>query len=551
MDIKTIEQRRQKIATSEEWENFTTIINDVRWMFNPASAQLRGQSEKGAKLNQRRVSVVGSLYLDNYANGIVSETVTNGQPWFGAEDEFKIHNDAEMFVYISDKMRNRINHSNFYGQYYRDQKGAGMDGTSCFYVERINGRLNHVCVPFGSFWFVEDYRGRPDIVWVEKKTTAGALVKEFGKNVVSDKCLKKYESNPDEEVCIIHYCAPREERDMSKKDAQNKEYVLLTYEKDEKHELREGGTDMQKFMVYRVKRIMNESLGRGPCIETACAMSAIERASKDYERCARLAGVPILGIGASMGQNGFRWSNQENASLLIYNDTGISGPPQALNPRTNPEFIMQYIELNSEQMRRMFYLDYFNPVMDKKNITAYQTREIVGKAQQMVDQLVGPLIEERLDPYLKWVFILLGESGEFKEYGSWDEIQEKMSDGRINFVNKSKLANAQKRIKLMAELEYAEYAGQIAQFIPDPVMQYEFLSRTNFNKLPQKICEGVNASPDILRSEKEAKQMSDAFAQSLAKQQEQDNVVKLADAASKGGTAPEPRSLTSQVMYGE
>ena len=388
-------------------------------------------------------------------------------------------------------------------------------------------------------------------MWIEKKTTAGALVKEFGEENVSDKCRQKYEKNPDEEVCIIHYCAPRTKLDSSKKDASNKPYMLLTYEKDDKHMLREGGTDKQKFMVYRVKRVMNESLGRGPCIETACAMSAIERASKEYERCARLAGVPILGIGASMGQNGFRWSNQENESLLIYNDTGISGPPQALNPRTNPEFIMQYIELNSEQMRRMFYLDYFNPVMDKKNITAYQTREIVSKAQQMVDQLVGPLIEERLDPYLQWVFILLGEAGEFKEYGPWDEIQAKMNGGRINFVYKSKLANAQKRIKLMAELEYAEYAGQIAQFIPDPVMQYEFMARTNFNKLPEKIREGVNASPDILRNEKEAKKMADAYAQSLAQQPQQDNMVKMADAASKGGNAPEPRSLTSQVMYGE
>lgn len=547
MDIKAIESRREKISTSEEWENFTTIIDDVRWMFNPISSQLRGQVEKGAKLNKRRVSVVGSLYLDNYANGIVSETVTNGQPWFGAEDEFSIQDEADMFVHISDKMRNRINHSNFYSQYYRDQKGAGMDGTSCFYVERINGKLNHVGVPFGSFWFVEDYRGRPDIVWVEKKTTAGALVREFP-DTVSEKCKQKYEKNPDEEVCIIHYCAPRMERDGSKKDSKNKEYMLLTYEKDEKNILSDGGTDMQKFLVYRVKRMMNESLGRGPCIETACAMSAIERASKEYERCARLAGVPILGIGASMGQNGFRWSNQENASLLIYNDTGISGPPQALNPKTNPEFILQYIELNSEQMRRMFYLDYFNPVMDKKNITAYQTREIVSKSQQMVDQLIGPLIEERLDPYLKWVFVLLGEAGEFSKFGSWGEIQQKMNGGRMNFVYKSKLANAQKRIKLMAELEYAEYVGQIAKLIPDDVMQYEFMTRTDFNKLPEKIREGVNASPDIIRNEKDAKKMATAFAQSLAKQAEDERMVKMADAASKGGSRPEQGSLTSQVL---
>jgi hypothetical protein len=548
--IKKIEQRRNAIAGSDEWQNFTTTVDDVRWLFSPDSAQLRQQVVKGTKLNQRRVSVVGTLFLDNYANGIVSETVTHGSDWFGAEDEHKIDEDAEMFTDISKIMRNRINHSNFYSQFFKDQRGAGLDGTSCFYVERINGQLNHVCVPFGSFWFAQNYQGVPDIVWIERKTSAGALSRQFGEDKVSQKVRDAVKTNPEMEVCIIHYCGPRGERDTAKRDNKNKAYELLTYEKDSCYLLEEGGTDIQKFMVYRVKQILNESLGRGPCLDTASAMSAIERASKEYERCARLAGVPILGIGASMGQNGFRWSNQENASLLIYNDTGISGPPQALNPKSNPEFILQYIELQTDQMRRMFYLDYFNPVVDKKNITAYQTREIVGKAQQMVDQLTGPLIQERLDPYLRWVFLLLGEAGEFKKYGSWPEIQEAMSGGRVNFVYKSKLTNSQKRIKLMAEMEYAEYAGQIGKMIPDSVMQYSFMARTNWAALPEKIREGVNASPDILVSERKAKEATEAFKEQMDKQMQDQRTMAMAEAAAKGNKAPEPGSMTEQLMYG-
>jgi hypothetical protein len=115
-DIKKIESRRTSIDGSEEWTNFTTTIDDVRWMFSPDSAQLRTQVLKGTKLNQRRATVVGTLFLDNYANGIVSETVTHGSDWFGVEDEHKIDEDAEMFVNISTIMRNRINHSNFYSQ---------------------------------------------------------------------------------------------------------------------------------------------------------------------------------------------------------------------------------------------------------------------------------------------------------------------------------------------------------------------------------------------------------------------------------------------------
>jgi len=312
--------------------------------------------------------------------------------------------------------------------------------------------------------------------------------------------------------------------------------------------LNEGGVDFQKYMVYRVKRIGNETLGRGPCIESACSMAAIERASKEYERAARLAGVPIFGIGASMGQNGFRWVDQENASMLIYNDTGISGPPQTMNPQQNPDFMFKYMELVTGQMQKLFYLDYFNPVMDKRNITAYQTREIVGKAQQMVDQLVGPLVQERLNPFLQWVFVLLGESGAFSEWGSWQDIQKKMAGRRVKFVYKSRLANAQKRIKLMADMEYAEYAGAIAQAIPDPVMQYEFMIRTDWAKLPEKIREGVNGSLDLLRDKKDAEQKAQQFAEGMAKQAELDNMVKTADAASKGSQPVEQGSPTAMAL---
>lgn len=550
MDIKTLEARRQSILGNEEWSNFTSMIDDVRTFFNPDGATLRSQVAKGTKLNQRRVSDLGISMKNDYASGVLSEMITSGDQWFEYADTKKDHSFVKMLRDITCRSYDAVNSSNFHTEMHREELGAACDGTTCMSVERVKGKLNFIYVPFGSFCFVQDYRGRPDIVWVEKKTTAGALVGEFGENKVSDKCKQAYDNNPDTEVTIVHYCAPRKLRDDSKKDAKNKAYELLTYEKDSAHPLEEGGTDLQKYIIYRVKRIGNESLGRGPCIDTACSMAAVERSSKEYEKCARLAGVPIFGIGASMGQNGFRWVNQENASLLVYNDTGISGPPQTMNPNTNPEFILKYIELVVSQMRQLFFLDYFNPLENKRNMTLGEAKERVSKASQMVDQIVGPLIEECLNPLLQWVFILLGEAGEFSEHGSWQEIQKKLH-GRVSIRYKSRLANAQKRVKLMADLEYLEYMMMVAQGIPDPIMQYEFLVRTDFSEVPEEIREGTNASKILLRDPKEAKAMAGKFAQAMAKQAENENMVKLADAASKGGARPEQGSLTSLALGGQ
>lgn len=545
-NVKKTEERRQKVKNSEEYESFTTLVDDVRHLYMPDYTTLRNQVSKGTKLNKRRVSDAGIQMVADYAAGVQSETVTSGEMWFEYHDRKKESGDVDMLDDITKISYDRLNASNFNTEFNRHQKGAACDGTSCMYVERVAGQLNYTYVPFGDFWFTQDYRGRPDTVWVEKTTTVGALVGEFADNV-SAKTKRDFEKNPEKEIKIVHYCAKRLERDGSKINTINKLYELITYEVGENHLLEEGGTDLQKFMVYRVKRIANESLGRGPAIDTVCSMYAVERCAKDMQRGLRLAVVPVYAVGASMGQNGFRVIHQEDASIMVYNDTGIATPPQTLNPPVNVEFGQKYMEWMIGQMRGLFFLDYFNPVMNKKNITATQTREIVSKSQQMVDQIVGPLKEECLDPMLKWTMILLGEAGEFSEHGSWEEIQAKMA-GRIRIRYKSMLANAQKRIRLMSIIEYTEAKGLIAQSIPDPVMQYQFLCQTDWEKLPQELLDGTNAPQVLLRDPDEAKQMAANFAEGLAKQAEMDNMVKGADAAAKGGTAPEAGSPTEQMM---
>jgi len=546
-EVKKVEQRREKRVNSEEQNNYDKLVDGSRKLFNPDISTLQRQVSKGTKLEKRRVSDIGISMNNDYASGILSETITSGEEWFELADRDKVQADADMFDGIGSIMFDRINHSNFNSEMHRDQKNAGSDGTACMHVERNGKKLHFHHTPFGKFWFVQNFEGRPDTVWVEKTVSVGALAGKFGKNKLSTASQAALDKNPDQEVVIMYYCAPRDKRDGEMVDVLNKPYTLLTYERDESHPLDEGGVDMQKFMVYRVKRTGEDTLGRGPCIDTVCSMNAVERTAKDFQRTARLMGKPIFGVAASMGQKGFRMVHNDDASFMVYDDTGIASPPQTMNPNVNPEPLMAYAQGVVAEMRQLFYLDYFNPVMDKKNITAYQTREIVSKSQQMVGQIIEPFCEERLDPLLRWVMVLLGEAGEFNKWGSWNEIMETMQ-GRVSIRHKSRLANAQKRIRLLSIVEYTEMKGVIAQSIPDPTMQYEFLCQTEWEKIPQELINGTNAPQLLLREPEEAKKLADQFAQAMAKQAEAENAIKMADAASKGGTAPEQGSPTSMMM---
>ena len=180
-------------------------------------------------------------------------------------------------------------------------------------------------------------------------------------------------------------------------------------------------------------------------------------------------------------------------------------------------------------------------------MTLGEAKERVSKAQQMVDQIIGPFKEERLNPILQWTMVLLGESGAFSEYGSWEEILVKLA-GRVEIRYKSRLANVQKKIRLMSIAEYTEMSMFVAGAIPDPAMQYEFLAQTDWTRVPKEILDGTNAPDIIARDPKEAKQLADGFRQAQAEQQQAENGAKIADAEAKGSSTPQPGSPTAMLM---
>ena len=100
----------------------------------------------------------------------------------------------------------------------------------------------------------------------------------------------------------------------------------------------------------------------------------------------------------------------------------------------------------------------------------------------------------------------------------------------------------------MSIAESIEMFGMISQMIPDPAMQYKFLSRIKWDNMPKEIVEGTNAPDTMLEDEKKAQQAADQFAQGMAADAEAERAVKMADAAAKGSQPIEPNSPTSLAL---
>jgi len=556
MDVQAIEKRRVKIDTSDEWQTFTTLIQSVRELFNPDAATLRIQAQKGAKLHKRRIADIGTLFKNDYTAGIVSEMITSGDQWFEYYVNDATQDEYDILGKLTELTMDSINHSNFVSEFALAVASSCEDGTVCQYSERYTGeeKIRDSAVPFGNFWFARDYYGEADTVWIKKTTTAGALVERFGLKNVSENCKNKFEENPDQDIDIICYCAKREERDALKKDIDNKKYVVLTYEMgDEAHLLEKGGSDYQKFAVYAVRRSRTESLGRGPCIDAVCTMAEIEEGMKAIRRAVTINTVPFLGVPASQGQNAYKIIDEKDAyfRILLYKDVGISGhPPHQIISQAKVEDGESWIKYLSDTMRQLFFLDYFNPLQDRRNMTASEMRERVQKSHQMVSQIVTPLENDLLNKLLQMRFYQLAEAGKFEDFGSKDELLEQFG-GRLKIRYKSRLSNAQKRIRLLAEREALGFLVEFSQGLPAPEMQVELMASIDTIKLPKEIFEGTNAPMEMLRKRTDVKKIVNDYKASAARQAEMENAVRLADAASKGGGTPGQGSLTQRALDGQ
>lgn len=546
--IQKIERRRAKVESSSEWTNFKSLIDTSRKYFSPDSAVLESQSNAGSKINKRRVSDIGIGFKNDFVSGVMSEMVTSGENWFEYYVDDAEKNDVDALASISKTTMNSIVYSNFISEFNKFVDGGCTDGTACMYSERYFGekRVYDCSVSFGNFWFIEDFYGRPDIVWVKKCTTAGGLVSKYGMDGVSEKVREVFKTDPDKEVDIIYYCAPRDKRDSSKKTKDNKAYEFITYEKDGAHPLEEGGTDYQVFTVHRSKRINNETLGRGPCIDTLCTMAAIERKEKDIQRADVMNTRPRLAIPASQGTKSFRFINNDDGSFLIYNDV-FGQPPQEFSSAAKLDMSFEILKWKAESMRSMFYLDYFNPLQDRKNMTLGETRERVSKSYQMVSQIVSGIEREGLDRLLQARFYILLDAGAFADVGTPQEIVAKFG-GRLKIRYKSRLANAQRRIRLASIREALQDIIGAAQSVPDPTAQFELMATIDSRRIPKEIFEGTNAPMELLRKKSEVDEMVEGFKQSMAQQQQLEAAVKMADASSKGSVAAQPNSLTARVM---
>ena len=186
-----------------------------------------------------------------------------------------------------------------------------------------------------------------------------------------------------------------------------------------------------------------------------------------------------------------------------------------------------------------FYVPLFNPLMNKKNMTAFESAERLNLSLQFLTPAVNRLNKYFVTPILERAFGIMLRNGMFPEL----EIEE-LSGANLEFDLVGKASIASRQIELFGTMTAMSQMMQIAQYKP------EILDNVNADKTARFIQE-VNMVPvDLQLSEDQVAEVRQGRQEAAMAQQQAQQAQAMSDAYVKTQKAPEEGSGAEAIMEG-
>jgi hypothetical protein len=191
-----------------------------------------------------------------------------GQQWFALKPRNKALADRDeikrWFAAVSEELLGHIMSSNFPRAVYEGLQDFVTMPAMCLYLEEGGKEvLNFQAFAFGSYVVKDNADGIVDTIYRAFKLTPRQAVQKWGKEALHPKMIEALNDDKkcDTQYDFLHYVAPRENYDESKKDKLNMPFASCYI--DVKHKHGSPGADV----TLRVSQ--SESVELAPCFRVA------------------------------------------------------------------------------------------------------------------------------------------------------------------------------------------------------------------------------------------------------------------------------------------
>lgn len=536
MTAEEIIQRMKRFEADRS--NFDNLYQDCTDYGMPNNNQVTRRSSSGetkpdlfdTTAEESNIQLAAGLYSYMFP--------TDGRAFvLEVEEENLKENDevTQWFEKATTTIHKHLIKSNFRESFYEYLKSLGCFGTADMHVEKGKKKpivfTNHY---MGDVYIARNADGEVDTIFRNFEYSARQAVQKF-KDGCGEKIKKAYESekNKDKMFNFIHAILPREDYNISKDDPVNMAVASIYVCKEEKNIVSESGYKEMPDQVSVFDKDSREDYGRSPMMKKLPDIKMINHMQKcRIKGWEKQVDPPIL-----TPDDGSIWPLATQPGGNIHYRAG-GDKPEWFEFKGNLNTMEEAIKTTQQTIKAGFFLDMFDPLVDRQNMTATEVMARVEQKMRFLTPIIGRLQSGLFNPMITRIMGILGRQRLLPE------MPEQLVNAEYNVMYLGRLALA------MKTLETEGLAKTIAEW--SPLSQAQIVTGWEDNLDTDKAFRDSarnNGMPATwLKDVKRIKIEREAREQAAQQQAMIEAAGQVAKASKDGGKAPEEGSLTEGVM---
>lgn len=489
-------------------------------------AEERNKTKRfNAIIDNTATNAMGTL-----AAGLMSGMTSPARPWFKlATPDLDLMKYQPVKIWldeVSKLIHTVFQRSNTYRALHSIYEELAAFGTaSSIIVPDFNHIIHHHPLTVGEYAIATNWRGEVDTLYREFQKTVGEVVREFGRDKVSQAVRTQFDNgNLDEWVTIIHIIEPREVRNVNLRDNKNMPWRSVYIEKGAStHEvLRESGFKRFPAVCPRWAVSGGDIYGTSPAMMALGDIKQLQLEQKRKAQAIDYMTNPPLQVPNAL-------KNSEIDLLpggIVYSDspTPISSMWQVGLDLNHLQADIQAVQM---RINKAFYADLFLMISQQDS---RMTATEIGERHEEKMLMLGPVLErlqnELLDPLIETTFDFVMQAGIVPPP------PKELQGHEVNVVLVSILAQAQQAIATNSIDRFVGAVGQFAQIKP------EVLDKLNGDKWIDIYSTALGVDPNLLVSDEDVKAMREARAQAQQQVEQAQQMQQMAEMAQKLGSTP-------------
>jgi hypothetical protein len=538
--ITKIRNRQKQFETirlpwEPDWQEIAELVQPRR-----EALHFSGTKDKGKRSSKKRYDGTPTEALQLLADGLMGYLVSPSLQWFRLKIPNEKVNDMpevkEWLQAVERQLYSEFARSNFYEEMHAYFLDGGSIGTATIYQEEdlANAKIVFSTRHPREIYIAENRYGMVDTVHRKYDLSIREIVKQFGKDNLTETQLRMYEDKPDEEYELLHAVFPNEDTIYGNLTSKNKPFSsLYLFAKTGDDLLRQAGYDENPYAVWRWRKNSTETYGRSPAHDALVDIQALNQVRRDLLHAGNLSVNPPMNIPSEMKFHVRLTPAGEN----YYKDAGrlVSPVYTGINYPIGKEELADFRQIIKKHFRVEFFLMLAEA---QRQMTATEIVERQGEKAAVLGATIGRLNTECMNPIIDRAYRISSTAGRtppppeaLLQYGG---------DIEIDYLGP--LAQAQKRLfKTQGVMRSLEAVIGVAKAMPS------VLDNVDQDEVARLIMDSFGMPAKAIKEQGEVDKIRELRQQQLEKQEKMAQMAEMSKAVPNLQKASEEGSPMDRI----